>query len=264
MRIALAQIHATGNPEENLRTVEAYSRRAADRGARMVVFPEATSQAFGTGRLDTRAQDYHGAFAAGIRELARELGLAIVAGMFRPADRLDDGTRRVWNTALIADGGPPRGYDKIHTYDAFDTKESRTVQPGTAPVLFAVDGVSVGVAICFDLRFPSLFQELARRGAQLIVVPTSWADGPGKLRQWRTLTAARALDTGAFIAGAGMARPGGAGAAGRASGPTGIGHSTLVNPWGQRLAEAGYGEELVVADLDPGLVAQARRDLPIL
>ncbi|KQB83271.1 carbon-nitrogen hydrolase family protein [Corynebacterium oculi] len=267
MRIALAQIHATGDPEENLRTVEAYSRRAVERGARLVVFPEATSQAFGTGRLDTHAQDYDGPFAAGVNALARELGAVIVAGMFRPADRVDNGAnviQRVWNTALIADGGTPRGYDKIHTYDAFDTKESETVRPGNTPVLVSVDTVTVGLATCFDLRFPSLFQNLARRGAEVIVVPASWADGPGKLHQWRTLTAARALDTGAFVAASGMARPGGEDNAGQASGPTGIGHSTLVNPWGERLAEAGYGEELLVVDVETEQVARARRTLPIL
>lgn len=264
MRIALAQIHATARPEENLRTVEAYARRAAARGARLVVFPEATSQAFGTGRLDTQAQDFDGSFATGITATARELGLVIVAGMFLPADRLSNGVRRVWNTALIADGGSPRGYDKIHTYDAFDTKESETVRPGTTPMIFEIDGVKMGVATCFDLRFPSLFQDLARRDAEIVVVPASWADGPGKLHQWRTLTAARALDTGAFIVASGMARPGGAARAGEPSGPMGIGHSALVNPRGERLAEAGYGEELVVADVDPTEVASARRDVPIL
>ncbi|MEJ4098821.1 carbon-nitrogen hydrolase family protein [Corynebacterium mastitidis] len=285
MRIALAQIHATGHPEENLRTVRDYARRAAERGARMVVFPEATSQAFGTGRLDTRAQDYHGPFATGVCDLARELGITIVAGMFRPADRTEEGINRVWNTALIAegaatagspspgdtnsaDGGPatagPRGYDKIHTYDAFDTRESETVRPGTQAVTFEVGDVTVGVATCFDLRFPALFQELARAGAQLIVVPASWADGPGKLHQWRVLTAARALDTGAFIAASGMARPGGVEHAGEPSGPTGIGHSAVLTPLGQRIAEAGYGEELVVADLDLSEVAATRRSLPIL
>ncbi|MCH6197580.1 carbon-nitrogen hydrolase family protein [Corynebacterium mastitidis] len=288
MRIALAQIHATGHPEENLRTVRDYARRAAERGARMVVFPEATSQAFGTGRLDTRAQDYDGPFATGVCDLARELGITIVAGMFRPADRTEEGINRVWNTALIARGAAtagspspggmdttsntdaslgacgPRGYDKIHTYDAFDTRESETVRPGTQAVTFEVGDVTVGVATCFDLRFPALFQDLARAGAQLIVVPASWADGPGKLHQWRVLTAARALDTGAFIAASGMARPGGVERAGEPSGPTGIGHSAVLTPLGQRLAEAGYGEELLVADLDLSEVAATRRGLPIL
>lgn len=279
MRIALAQIHATGHPEENLRTVRDYARRAAERGARMVVFPEATSQAFGTGRLDTRAQDYDGPFATGVCDLARELGITIVAGMFRPADRTEEGINRVWNTALIAHGAAPagspstdaspgacgpRGYDKIHTYDAFDTRESETVRPGTQAVTFEVDDVTVGVATCFDLRFPALFQDLARAGAQIIVVPASWADGPGKLHQWRVLTAARALDTGAFLAASGMARPGGAERVGEPSGPTGIGHSAVLTPLGQRLAEAGYGEELVVADLDLSEVTTTRRSLPIL
>ncbi|KQB86110.1 carbon-nitrogen hydrolase family protein [Corynebacterium lowii] len=262
MRIALAQIQATQSLVKNLRIVQDYAQRAAERGARMVIFPEATSQAFGTGCLDTQAEDYDGPFATGINDLARSLGLVIVAGMFRPADRTPQGTNRVWNTALIADGGELRGYDKIHTYDAFDQRESETVRPGTKPVTFEIDGVMVGVATCFDLRFPSLFQDLARRGAEVIVVPASWADGPGKLHQWRTLTAARALDTGAFIVASDMAHPGGK--RGENRGPTGLGHSAVLSPVGERLVEASYDAELVIADIAPEQVEETRRALPIL
>lgn len=105
---------------------------------------------------------------------------------------------------------------------------------------------------------------MAREGAQLIVVPTSWADGPGKLEQWRLLTAARALDSTSYILAAGQSRPGGNAEAGSPSGPTGIGHSTIVDLNGVRVAEAGYEDEILYADIDPHEVAKTRRSLPVL
>jgi len=156
-----------------------------------------------------------------------------------------------------------KGYDKIHTYDAFNYRESDTVRPGDELVTFVHDGVTVGVATCFDIRFPEQFQELAARGAKVVVVPTSWADGPGKVGQWRILTAARALDAGVFIAAADQARPDFETKAGEPSGPTGAGHSVVVSPTGERLAEADYGPETLVVAIDPSDADQARKQLPL-
>ncbi|WIM67446.1 carbon-nitrogen hydrolase family protein [Corynebacterium breve] len=263
MRIGLVQITTGSNKLENLAHAEKAIRRAAEQGARLIVCPEATSQAFGSGRLDEQAEDLDGEFSTGLKKLADQLGVVIVAGMFRPADTQGK-INRVFNTALITGAGLHMGYDKIHTYDAFKYKESDTVKPGTELVTFELDGVKIGVATCFDIRFPEQFKELARRGAQMIVVPTSWADGPGKLDQWRILSAARALDSTAFVAAAGQARPGGFDNAGEESGPTGLGHSTVVTPFGNRIAEAGYEEDVIVAELDLELVEQARESLPVL
>ncbi|SER92000.1 carbon-nitrogen hydrolase family protein [Corynebacterium cystitidis] len=263
MKIGLVQITTAGDKMSNFRHAEESIRRVAADGAELIVCPEATSQAFGQGRLDTQAEQLDGEFSQAMASLADELGVVIVAGMFRPADVVDD-KNRVYNTALITGGGHHFGYDKINTYDAFDYSESDTVKPGEDLVIFDHKGVNVGVAICFDIRFPDLFQELARAGAEVIVVPTSWADGDGKLEQWRIVTSARALDSTAFIAAAGQARPGGDAKAGQASGPTGLGHSTVVNPFGQRVAELGYGEDNAVVEIDTELVAKARQALPIL
>ncbi len=267
MRIGVVQLQSGEDIVDNLALAREKVREAAGRGARLIVLPEATSQAFATGRLDTRAQDLDGEFATGLRATAEELGVTVVAGMFRPADTVErDGKtiHRVHNTALVTGPGIHTGYDKIHTFDAFDHVESDTVLPGREPLLFDVDGLRVGVAICYDIRFPGLFTSLAREGAQLIVVPTSWADGPGKLAQWRLLTAARALDSTSFLAAAGQARPGGDEEAGQASGPTGIGHSCVVDPVGRRLAEAGYTPEILIVDLDVEQVAKVRKALPVL
>ena len=267
MKVAAVQLTSTGNITENQELALAKIREAAGNGARLIVLPEATSQNFRSGRLDEQAQTLEGPFATAIQALAEELEVTVVAGMFCPADTVErDGKtfNRVTNTALIAGPGVLGGYDKIHTYDAFDYRESDTVLAGESLVAFDVDDLIVGVATCYDIRFPEQFKELASQGAQLIVVPTSWADGPGKLEQWRLLTAARALDSTSYILAAGQSRSGGEAEAGNASGPTGIGHSTIVDPNGVRMAEAGYEDDILYADIDPNEVAKTRRVLPVV
>ena len=267
MKVAAVQLTSTGNITENQEIALTKIREAAGNGARLIVLPEATSQNFRSGRLDEQAQSLEGPFATAIQALAEELEVTVVAGMFCPADTVErDGKtiNRVSNTALIAGPGVLGGYDKIHTYDAFDYRESDTVLAGESLVAFDVDDLVVGAATCYDIRFPEQFKELASQGAQLIVVPTSWADGPGKLEQWRLLTAARALDSTSYIVAAGQSRPGGDAEAGNPSGPTGIGHSTIVDPNGVRVAEAGYEDDILYAEIDPNEVAKTRRTLPVV
>ena len=267
MKVAAVQLTSTRNVTENQELALAKIREAAGNGARLIVLPEATAQNFRSGRLDEQAQTLEGPFATAIQALAEELEVTVVVGMFCPADTVErDGKtiNRVTNTALIAGPGVLGGYDKIHTYDAFDYRESDTVLAGESLVAFDVDDLVVGVATCYDIRFPEQFKELASQGAQLIVVPTSWADGPGKLEQWRLLTAARALDSISYIVAAGQSRPGGDAEAGNPSGPTGIGHSTIVDPNGVRMAEAGYEDDILYADIDPNEVAKTRRALPVV
>lgn len=267
MRIGIVQLMSGGDILDNLALAQEGVREAAAQGARLIVLPEAASQSFDSGRLDKQAQGLDGPYANGLRDLARELGVTVVAGMFRPADTVERDGRsinRVYNTALVTGPDVHLGYDKIHTFDAFDYRESDTVKPGSELVTFECEGVTVGVATCYDIRFPEQFRDLARGGAQVIVVPTSWMDGPEKLYQWRTLTAARALDSTTWIVAAGQARPGGREQAGQASGPTGIGHSCVVGPTGRREAEAGYEPEVIVMDLSMDEVAKARKTLPVL
>ena len=266
MRIALLQIATGGDKMENLAAIDPLIRDAAAQGATLIVLPEGTSQAFEKGRLDTQAEKLDGPFATRLHKLSDELRVTIVAGMFRPADtQTVDGKslNRVYNTALITGGGVHKGYDKIHTYDAFNYRESDTVRPGSELVTFVHEGVTMGVATCFDIRFPEQFQALSDRGAEVVVVPTSWADGPGKVEQWRTLTAARALDAGVFIAAAGQSRPDFEAKAGQPSGPTGAGHSCVVDPCGQRVAEAGYGPDTLIVDIDPAQADKQREELPL-
>ncbi|PJK22918.1 hydrolase [Mycobacterium goodii] len=255
MRIALAQIATGTDPSSNLELVESYTRRAADDGARLVLFPEATMCRFGV-PLGPVAEPLDGPWASAVRDIAARAGVVVVAGMFAPSD---DG--RVTNTLVAAGAGVDTHYHKIHLYDAFGFSESRTVAPGFTPTTITVDGTAVGITTCYDIRFPELYVELARRGAQLITVHASWGSGPGKLDQWTLLARARALDTTGFLAAVDQAYPGDEIAK---AGPTGVGGSLVASPTGDVLVSAGADPQLLTVDIDLDAATQARQTIAVL
>lgn len=255
MRIALAQIQSGTEPSANLGLVEDYTRRAADAGAQLVLFPEGTMCRFGV-PLAPIAEPLDGAWASGVRAIAEQAGIVVVAGMFRPAD---DG--RVTNTLIATGPGVEAHYDKIYLYDAFGFAESKMVAPGREPVVITVGGVGVGLTLCYDIRFPELYVDLAQRGAQLITVHASWGGGPGKLEQWTLLARARAIDTTGFVAAVDQAYPGDEIAA---SGPTGVGGSLVASPVGEVVTSAGAQPQLLVTDLDLDAAAKTRETIAVL
>lgn len=255
MRIALAQILTGTDPTDNLGLITGYVRQAADAGAALALFPEATMCRFGV-PLGPVAEPVDGPWADAVRDIAARHGIAVVVGMFTPA-----GDGRVTNTLLAVGPGLDAHYHKIHLYDAFGFTESRTVAPGREPAVITVDGVGVGLTTCYDIRFPALYAELADRGAQLIAVCASWGAGPGKREQWELLARARALDSTSYIAAVGQADGGPPNASGA---PTGIGHSLVASPLGAVLAAAGPQPRLLNVDLDLAAVADARRTLAVL
>jgi predicted amidohydrolase len=258
MRIALAQIQSGAEPEANLGLVEEYTRRAADAGASLVLFPEATMCRFGV-PLAPIAEPLDGAWASGVRAVAESAGIVVVAGMFVPAE--EDRAGRVTNTLIATGPGVDTHYDKIHLYDAFGFTESDTIAPGHEPVMITVDGVNVGLTLCYDVRFPELYVELAQRGAQLITVHASWGAGPGKLEQWTLLARARAVDTTGFVAAVDQAYPGDELAA---VGPVGVGGSLVASAVGEVLASAGADPQLLVSDLDIDAAQKARETIAVM
>lgn len=255
MRVALAQISSVHDVAANLATISASARAAAAQGAELVVFPEAAMYAFGA-PLDGIAEPLDGTFATSVHSLAREIGVTIVAGMFRPAD-----AGRVFNTLLVASPDAVAGYDKIHLFDAFGFQESRTVAPGETRRSVTVGPATVGLATCYDVRFPALFIENAADGAQVSVVSASWGAGPGKVDQWELAVRARAMDSTTYVLACGQAVPVG-GVSGTA--PRGVGNSMVVSPYGEVLGRLGEDENLLVVDLDLDAVAAARATLPVL
>ncbi|MET1076176.1 MAG: carbon-nitrogen hydrolase family protein [Umezawaea sp.] len=254
MRVALSQISSTTDPSANLELVRDGVRRAAADGARVVLFPEATQCRFGVS-LKPVAEPLDGPWATAVRDIAVEHGVVVVAGMFTPTA---DG--RVTNTLLVTGADVHLGYDKIHLFDAFGFQESSTVAPGAKPVTVSIDGMTLGIATCYDIRFPELFRALADAGATAVLLGASWGSGPGKFDQWELLVRARALDCTSWILACGQADPGDLGT----TAPTGVGHSIVADPLGTVVAGLGAEPDLLVVDIDVDSVESARRTLPVL
>ncbi|KAB1652629.1 carbon-nitrogen hydrolase family protein [Pseudoclavibacter chungangensis] len=258
MRIALAQISSTGDLGENLRLVGEHIRRAAADGADLLVFPEATMCAFG-GDLPAVAEPVDGPWASDVRALAVESGITVVVGMFTPGEG-----GRVRNTLLVVGPDTATHYDKIHLFDAFGYLESDAVTPGATPVVITVAGTRVGLATCYDLRFPALFVANALAGAEVSVVAASWGDGVGKAEQWALLGRARALDSTTFVVAVDQADPTSVGREPVGGAPSGVGGSQVVSPLGEQLLVLGRGPEYAVVDVVPTAVGEARSSLPVL
>jgi predicted amidohydrolase len=251
-RIGLCQLTSSTDPETNLKLVRDGVTAAAAEGARVVVFPEATMARFGV-PLKPLAEPLDGPWASGVAEVAREHDVLVVAGMFTPA-----GDGRVRNTLLVTGLGEHRGYHKIHLYDAFGFRESDTVAPGDEPVTVTVDDTVLGVATCYDVRFPELFRALADAGAAAVLLPTSWGAGEGKRDQWEVLVRARALDSGCWVLGCAQADPAATGTEVSPKAPTGIGYSLVADGFGTMHTELGPAPETVVVDIDPSRAEKAR------
>ncbi|OZM70493.1 acyltransferase [Amycolatopsis antarctica] len=259
LRIGLCQLTSGTDPEANLRTVREWTAKAAAADARVVVFPEAAMARFGE-PLGPVAQPLDGHWASGAAEIARQHGVVLVAGMFTPAE---DGVR-VRNTLLVTGEDIHFGYHKIHLYDAFGFRESDTVEAGTELGTVTVDEVTLGLATCYDVRFPELFRAHADAGASAVLLPASWGAGEGKLDQWDLLVRARALDSGCWVLACGQADPAATGAEVNPKAPTGIGHSAVVEPLGRVRERLGQEPGLLVADIDPGAATRARTATAVL
>ncbi|HEY7482857.1 MAG TPA: carbon-nitrogen hydrolase family protein [Streptosporangiaceae bacterium] len=258
MRIALGQIVADPDPATNLTTIKAVAEDAAAQGAQVIVFPEATMASFGI-PLGPVAEPLDGPWATAVRDIARQVGAVVVAGMFTPADH-----GRVTNTLLITGPGVEEHYDKIHLFDAFGFAESATVAPGSRPVAFEVDGITLGVATCYDVRFPELFRRLANDGAMVTLLPACWGSGPGKIEQWELLVRARALDSTTWLLACGHADPATVGRGPIGKAPGGVGHSMAVSPLGEIRGRLGAEPGLLVVDVDLEEARTARSTLPVL
>ncbi|MFJ9552365.1 carbon-nitrogen hydrolase family protein [Nocardiopsis sp. NPDC101807] len=254
MRVALCQTSSTDRPEENLAIAETAVAEAAAAGAELVVLPEAAMVHFGAD-LAEAAQPLDGPWATGLRGIAARHGVTVLAGMFAPA-----GDGRVRNLLLATGDGVEAVYQKIHVFDAFGHRESDSVAPGSEPVVIEVGGVRVGLAVCYDVRFPELFRGLALAGAQVIAVCASWGAGPGKREQWDLLTRARALDSTSWVLACGQADPGPV----EGTAPRGIGHSAVIGPDGTRRAGLDGAPGLLVADIDVAEAAAVREAVPVL
>lgn len=168
-------------------------------------------------------------------------------------ERADDG--RLYNCSLLfrPDGSLAATYRKIHLF-GFSGGETTVLTAGSDVVTADVDGLTVALATCYDVRFPELFRLFVDRGAELVLLPAAWPSR--RVEHWRLLTRARAVEDQVYVVACG--------GAGEQDGVRLGGHSAVIDPWGVVLAEAGETEEVLEADLDLGLVARTRADFPVL
>ena len=255
MQVAVGQFASSLDRDANRREAVAWVRQAAERGARVVVLPEAAMCDFGDARTDLAAlaEPLDGPYVGALVEVAGETGTTVVAGTFEPS--VD--SRRVHNTVVAVDGGGLLGsYRKLHLYDALGWRESDRVasgDPAAEPLVFAAGGLTFGVMNCYDLRFPETARRLVDRGADVLIVVAHWLAGPGKADTWTVLLRARAIESTAYVVAS--AKPG----------PVATGRSTVVDPAGVVLVSLD-GEEsaMAVADLRPESVDEVRASMPVL
>jgi deaminated glutathione amidase len=257
MRVALCQLPVSSDPAVNLGRVRAAVAEAATSGAQLAVFPEGMQARFGTDLL-AAAESTDGAYCNDLSMIAREHGVAVLTGIFEPAPE-----GRVYNTAVAFDreGNLAAAYRKIHLFDALGQRESEQIAAGGEPTLFELGDLRVGVAICYDIRFPELTRTLAARGADLIVVPAGWAAGLFKEEHWVTLLRARAIENTVWVAAADQVPDTGEPPT-RA--PTGVGRSLLIDPMGTVRMDLGSRPGIGVGEVDTKLTAEIRTTLPVL
>ena len=246
LRVAVVQQASGLDPAPNRRLLAELTPDGAD----LVVFPEAFARDFGEAGSDVSAyaEPLDGPFAATVATVAAAHHTTVVAGMFEPGEE----PGRPYNT-LVVRGAVDAAYRKIHLYDSFGYRESDRLSAGAPdPVVVEVGGLSLGLMTCYDLRFPELARALVDRGAEVLVVPAAWVAGPRKVDHWRTLVRARAIENTVYVVAAGQ------------PGPRYSGHSMVVDPLGDVLAEAGEDAEVLSAVLERTVLHEARQTNPSL
>lgn len=261
-RVAGVQMCSGTEPDANLDAIETLMAEAAGRGARYVLTPE-VSIAFAENRegLSRVAGPFEGSPAvARAAEIARRHGIHLHIGSMAVA--LPDGRFANRSVLFGPDGAIAATYDKIHLFDANLTglqayRESHTYRGGEKATLTKAPGFSLGMTICYDVRFPALFNALAKAGADAIAVPAAFTVPTGRAH-WEILLRARAIETGTFVI---AAAQGGQHQNGRKT----YGHSMIVDPWGTILAKMdGDAPGVIVADIDLDRIAEARSQVPVL
>ncbi|PWB57988.1 MAG: amidohydrolase [Bradyrhizobiaceae bacterium] len=260
-RIGLVQMRSGRAPQANLDAAARLIGEAKEGGADYVLTPEMTNiMEVDRERLFAAiVPEENDATLATLREIARTLGIYVHAGSL--AVKVNG--ERAANRSFLID---PRGeiaarYDKIHMFDVDlangeSYRESRSFRPGELAVLADLPWGRLGLTICYDLRFPSLYRALGEAGASFLAVPAAFTRQTGEAH-WHVLLRARAIETGCFVF---AAAQGGTHENGRAT----YGHSLVIDPWGRILAEGGTEPGVVFAEIDPAEIAAARARIPSL
>ncbi|UNO41042.1 carbon-nitrogen family hydrolase [Streptomyces sp. MST-110588] len=252
MRASLLQIGVDTEEPVKSRRLRAAALVRERSGSDLVVLPELWPVgAFAFDSFQAEAEPLHGPTYEAMSAAARDAEVWLHAGSI--VERAADGA--LYNTSLIfaPDGSLAAVYRKIHRF-GFDRGEAVLMGAGEKPVTVPLPDTTLGLATCYDLRFPEMFRQLTDAGAQTLVIPAGW---PARRRaHWSLLARARAVENQCYVLACGTA--------GTHAGVEQAGHSVVVDPWGEVIAEAGPYEEVLTADLDPAKVAKTRSDFPVL
>lgn len=261
LKVACVQMNSGPEIEPNLKAAEVFIRAAARQGAKFIATPENTSRMRAPANRNIASaltQDEH----PGVKffsDLAAELGVWLLIGSM-PVKISD--TKFANRSFLFSDQGKLAAtYDKIHMFDVElptgeKHRESDTIQPGDKAVVVQMPSAKIGMSICYDVRFSYLYRTLAQAGATIITVPAAFTVPTGKAH-WETLLRARAIETGSFILAPAQV---GEHDGGRKT----WGHSMIINPWGEILAEKAEGTGIITADIDLSEAARIRASIPSL
>ncbi|MEL6516636.1 MAG: carbon-nitrogen hydrolase family protein [Pseudomonadota bacterium] len=267
MRAGLVQLTSSDDPAENLAITADYVREAAAGGATFVLTPEVTNcvSTSKTHQQSVLHPEETDPTLAGLRGVAAETGVWLLIGSL--ALKTDDPDGRFANRSFLIspDGGVAARYDKIHMFDvdvsAEETyRESDGFRPGATAVCVDLDQTRIGLAICYDVRFPHLFRALTKAGAQILTVPAAFSHVTGAAH-WEPLLRARAIENGAFVLAPAQC---GQHVTSRGASRRTHGHSLAVAPWGEVLADGGTDPGVTLVDLPLGAVDDSRRRVPSL
>uniref|UniRef100_A0AAU3GX44 Carbon-nitrogen family hydrolase n=1 Tax=Streptomyces sp. NBC_01401 TaxID=2903854 RepID=A0AAU3GX44_9ACTN len=252
MLASLIQIAVNPDESVNSRRERAASLVVGQRGADLVVLPELWPVgAFAHDAFAAEAEPLRGPTHDTMAKAAAEAGVWLHAGSF--VERADDGT--LYNTSLVfsPEGERAASYRKIHRF-GFDKGEAVLMGAGEELVTVALPETTLGLATCYDLRFPELFRGLVDAGAETLVVAAGWPER--RRSHWTLLAQARAVENQAYVLAVGSS--------GTHAGIEQAGHSIVVDPWGEVLAEAGAGEEVLTVEFDPAKATTTREQFPAL
>ncbi len=258
LQVAIVQMNSRDNKDANTEAAIAGIERAAAGGARLVTLPEVWTYLGPEHGNVAAAEPIPGPLTSRLGALARELGIYLHAGSMYEAV---DGANRLHNTSVVLDpsGEIVATYRKIHMFDVdldedVSYRESNTIAPGEEIVTVDVDGVTVGLATCYDLRFPELFRILALQGADVIMLPAAFTLATGR-DHWEPLIRARAIENQVFMVAAGQVGQ-------HPPGQWCYGRSMIVDPWGVVIAQASDAPTVIAATLDLGHLERVRRQIP--
>jgi predicted amidohydrolase len=267
MKVAILQLSVSDDPAANLAKTRAMLAQAAAQGATFILTPEVTN-CISTSRdhqRDVLLHEGDDRTLAALCEDAAALGVTLLIGSL--GLKTEDADGRFANRSFLIrpDGGIIARYDKIHMFDVQLTptetwKESAAYRPGAQAVVADAGFAKIGMSICYDVRFPALYQALAYAGAQILTVPAAFSPVTGAAH-WHTLLRARAIETGCFVIA--PAQTGTHASKTHKTRDT-YGHSLVVAPWGEVILDAGTEEGIYVADLDLAQIDAARAKVPSL